>query len=70
MHHNSIKRVNRYFTWKSVAASCHHLYESIILANHKQTSPSKLISIDNLAVNAGYLLDPFYLTHNVPAINE
>jgi len=70
MHHNSIKRVNRYFTSKSVAASCHHLYESIILANHKQTSPSKLISIDNFAVNAGYLLDPFYLTHNVPAINE
>jgi D-inositol-3-phosphate glycosyltransferase len=70
MHHNAIKRVNKYFTWKSVAVSCHHLYESIISAKHKQPTPSKLISIDSLAANAGYLLDPFYLTHNVPAINE
>jgi D-inositol-3-phosphate glycosyltransferase len=70
MHHNAIKRVNKYFTWKSVATSCHHLYESIILAKHKQPSPSKLISIDSLAANASHLLDPFYLTHNVPAINE
>jgi glycosyltransferase involved in cell wall biosynthesis len=70
MHHNAIKRVNKYFTWKSVAASCHHLYENIISAHHKLPRPSKLISIDSLAANAGYLLDPFYLTHNVPAINE
>ncbi len=70
MHHNAIKRVNKYFTWKSVAVSCDHLYENIISANYKQASPSKLISIDSFAANAGYLLDPFYLTHNVPAINE
>jgi len=70
MHHNALKRVNKYFTWRSVAASCHHLYEKIITAQHKARR-SRLISIDNFNLkNAGYLLDPFYLSPNLPAVNE
>jgi glycosyltransferase involved in cell wall biosynthesis len=69
MQHNALKRVNKYFTWKCVALSCHQLYEKIIAANHP-VHHTKVITIDNLK-NAGLLLtDPFYLTHNVPAINE
>jgi glycosyltransferase involved in cell wall biosynthesis len=69
MQHNALKRVNKYFTWKCVAASCHQLYEKIIAANHP-VHHTKVLSIDNLK-NAGLILtDPFYLTHNVPAINE
>lgn len=71
MQHNALKRVNKYFTWKSVAALCHDLYEKIILASHKEVRHSRLISIDNFNLkNAGMLLDPFFLTPNLPAINE
>lgn len=70
MHHNALKRVNKYFTWKSVAVSCHQLYEKIITAQYKARR-SRLISIDNFNLkNAGYLLDPFYLSTNLPAVNE
>jgi len=72
MQHNALKRVNKFFTWKCVATSCHELYEKIIAANHKEVSHTRLINIDNFNLkNAGLLLkDPFYLTHNLPAINE
>ena len=70
MQHNAVKRVNRHFTWRTVAVSCHHLYEKIVAAQYKHARPSRLISIDNLK-NAGYLLtDPFFLTPNLPAVNE
>lgn len=71
MQHNALKRVNKYFTWKSVAALCHDLYEKIIFANHKEVRHSRFVRIDNFNLkNAGMLLDPFYLTPNLPAINE
>jgi glycosyltransferase involved in cell wall biosynthesis len=72
MQHNSVKRVNKYFTWKSVANSCHELYEKIIRINRKEVRHTSLINIDNFNFqNAGMLLkDPFYLTHNIPALNE
>jgi hypothetical protein len=39
-------------------------------AQHKARR-SRLISIDNFNLkNAGYLLDPFYLSTNLPAVNE
>ena len=70
MQHNAVKRVNRRFTWRTVAISCHHLYEKIVPAKYKHAHPSRLISIDNLK-NAGYLLtDPFFLTPNFPVVNE
>lgn len=70
MQHNAVKRVNRHFTWRTVAVSCQHLYEKIVPAQYKHSRPSRLISIDNLK-NAGYLLtDPFFLTPNLPAVNE
>lgn len=71
MQHNCIRRVNKFFTWKSVAASCHQLYESVILSQYKKSRAAKLISFDHLGLkNAGYILDSFYLTRNLPAINE
>ena len=69
MQHNSVRRVNRYFTWRTVAVSCHHLYEKVVAAQYKKARPS-IISMDNLK-NAGYLLtDPFFLTPNLPTVNE
>jgi glycosyltransferase involved in cell wall biosynthesis len=70
MQHNAVRRVNRHFTWRTVAVSCHHLYEKIVAAQYKKAKSSKLISIDNFKT-AGYLLtDPFFLTPNLPAVNE
>lgn len=70
MQHNAVKRVNRHFTWRTVAISCQHLYEKLVPPQYKHSRPSRLISIDNLK-NAGYLLtDPFFLTPNLPAVNE
>jgi glycosyltransferase involved in cell wall biosynthesis len=70
MQHNCVKRVNRFFTWRTVAISCHHLYEKIVAAQYRKRRSSKLISIDNLK-SASYLLtDPFFLTPNIPAVNE
>lgn len=69
MQHNALKRVNKYFTWKRVALSCHQLYEKIIALNHP-VHHTKVLTIDNLK-NAGLLLtDPFYLTKNLPVIHE
>ncbi len=72
MHHNSLKRVNKYFTWRGVAASCHQLYEKIISVKHKEAKHWSAINMDKFKLkNAGFLLnDPFYLQHNLPAINE
>jgi glycosyltransferase involved in cell wall biosynthesis len=72
MRRNSLKRVNKYFTWKSVANSCHELYEKITRVKRKEVCHTRLINIDNFNLqNAGMLLkDPFYLTHNIPAIDE
>lgn len=70
MQHTSVRRVNRHFTWRTVAISCHHLYEKIIKAEYQHSRRGRLISMDNLK-NAGYLLtDPFFLTPNLPAVNE
>jgi len=60
MQRNALKRVNKLFTWKCVATSCHELYEKVIAANH-QVHHARLINIDNFNLqNAGILLkDPF-----------
>ncbi len=72
MHHNSLKRVNKYFTWRGVAVSCHQLYEKIILVKHKEAKNRRVINIDNFKLkDAAFLLkEPFYLTQNLSAINE
>lgn len=72
MKHNCLKRVNKHFTWKSVATSCHSLYEKILTAKHKELRHPSILSLESLSLkNAGSLLkDPFYLTQNYPALNE
>lgn len=72
MRHNCLKRVNKFFTWKSVASSCHYLYEKISESKQKELWHSHVITLESLNLkNAGYLLkDPFYLTQNYPALNE
>jgi len=72
MQHNSTKRVNKHFTWKSVALSCHCLYEKILLAKKRESVRSNVITLESLSLkNASYLLnDPFYLAQNYSALNE
>ena len=72
MHHNALKRVNRFFTWHGVAVSCQQLYEKIILVNQWEVKHRRVINMDNFKLkDAAFLLkEPFYLTQNLSAINE
>ena len=71
MRHNSLKRVNRYFTWNNVAASCDQLYRKI-MRTKKTRVENKFINIDNFKLKkADFLLQgSIYLTRNLPAVNE
>ena len=72
MHHNALKRVNKFFTWYGVATSCHDLYEKVVQAKHKQVKQRSIFDLDHFKVrNSGFLThEPFFLSHHLPAINE
>jgi D-inositol-3-phosphate glycosyltransferase len=72
MQYNALKRVNKYFTWRGVAASCHALYEKVISAQHKNVKQRQALSLDHFSLkNAGsFLREPFYINNPMPALNE
>ena len=45
MKFNALKRVNKFFTWRGVAASCDQLYDKIIRAKRSEIKSGKVISI-------------------------
>lgn len=65
MRSNALKMVNKNFTWNVVAMSCHRLYEKIIAANKK--GAARVIDVFKVK---NIFNDPFYLSQNLPLINE
>jgi D-inositol-3-phosphate glycosyltransferase len=72
MSYNSLKRVNKFFTWHNVAASCDQLYKNIIVARNKAARRRRPAALKNFKLeNADYLLkEPIYLAHNLSVANE
>lgn len=72
MNRNALKRVNKYFTWKGVAISCHKLYEKIIEQKKKKMSYKSLFDSGNFRLTAvgSILKEPFYSVENFNIVNE
>lgn len=71
MKTNSIKRVNKYFTWKGVAKKCHELYEEVIHAGNKKLK-TRIWQLPELRLyqDVVSLPEPSYVTNAIFSVNE
>jgi len=73
MSRNALKRVNKYFTWRGVAISCHKLYEKIMVQKKKKKMSYKpLFDSGNYRLTGvgSILKEPFYSVENFNTVNE